>query len=161
MLTEPVDAVLTRRITLTTPDPIENAADILAARCPTDSVILRLPSTLCPRWQLNDVSELHAVRSHAVLPALNCSECVASPNPAPSTVTLADPVDPRLLMRKIPLIHALSVDSPPLTLPTRTPLLTVTRLLPDTPCPPWHCTEVSESQLLLSHALRPSRIASL
>ena len=37
----------------------------------------------------------------------------------------------------------------------RTPAVTDVCLLPATPCPIWHCTDESDSHLLLSHALWP------
>ena len=106
------------------------------------------------------MSDSQVVRSPAVWPTAEEPVYPASPKLAPCTVTLADPVAP-LFARLIALVGEDSDESATEALPARAPILATARRLPATPCPPAHRIDVSDSQLVLSHAVRPGRIPPL
>ena len=111
-----------------------------------------LPDVLCPSWHRTDVSDCHVVRSHVVGPDLDDTVCDASPRLAPCTVTLLDPVPPLFGLRTA-LIELASIESNCVTLPTVRPALSIARLLPTSPRPVWHRTDVSDSHVERSHAV--------
>jgi hypothetical protein len=116
--------------------------------------------TPCPVWQRTELSDSQVVRSPAVWPTAEETVYPASPKLAPCTVTLADPVAP-LFARLIPLVGEDSDENASEALPTRAPILATNRRLPATPCPKPHRIDVSDSQLVLSHAVCPGRIPPL
>ena len=75
---------------------------------------------------------------------------------APCTVTLADPVDAKFT-RSPTLSEAMSTENPAVELPTRSPTVDATKRLPITPSPTWHRTDVSDSHVVRSHAVSPTR----
>jgi hypothetical protein len=68
----------------------------------------------------------------------------------PCTVMDDDPV-PALLLRRVMLIRAVSIDQPWVTLPARSPAVMTTRLDPLAPWPIRHLTDVSDSHCVASH----------
>lgn len=64
-------------------------------------------------------------------------------------VTLAEPVDAVFPLRTV-LKRPTSALCPCDRLPTRSPLVTMIRRLPPTPCPDWHLTAVSASHVVRS-----------
>ena len=105
---------------------------------------------LRPSWHRSDVSDCHAVRSHAVIPDLMETVCDASPRLAPCMVTLEDPVEAAFLLRAT-LTPAPSNEKPSETLPSIRPALSSVFRLPKTPCPDWHRIDVSDSHAVCSH----------
>ena len=156
-LVEPVDAAFHRCTALTLPIETDMPTDTLPPRSPTVNDIRQLPAQPRPTLQRNDVSEPHEVPSHADLPDLPCNDRVASPIPSPTIVILIDPVAPTFLLRPAILIDTGSDDTPLLSVPSSPPQVNTACRVPTAPRPPWQRIDVSESQLLRSHPLRPDR----
>ena len=89
-LIAPLDPVLARRTTLPVAHDVEIPRVKLPVRRPTDTEARLLPITPPCVWHRTDVSASQVVRSHDVSPADPAT--VGPPNPAPSIVTLTDPV---------------------------------------------------------------------
>ena len=115
---------------------------------------------LRPSWHRSDVSDCHAVRSHAVIPDLMETVCDASPRLAPCMVTLEDPVEAAFLLRAT-LTPAPSNEKPSETLPTFNAALRSVFRLPKTPCPDWHRIDVSDSHVVRSHDVCDKRIPAV
>ena len=114
------------------------------------------PENPCPILHRVDVSDSHSLISHALPPTLPIHDPAARPIPVPATVMLADPVAARFVLRT-ELDPPLSADTALVPLPCRSPAVIRTALVPPSPCPIWHRTDVSDSHPLLSHALPPIR----
>ena len=137
-----------------------NALVTLPTRCPTLIDSLPLPDTPDPVRPAVDVSDIHAVRSQLVNPALATCVYPANPRPPPTTVTRADPVQtpfPRssTLKALASVLYAL------VKLPTRRPTLSTTRRLPITRDPVELSTAVSDTHVVLSQADPPTRALTL
>jgi hypothetical protein len=115
---------------------------------------------LCPSWHRSDVSDCQAVRSHAVIPDLMDTVCDASPRLAPCIVTLEDPVPPRFDLLTA-LVELASIETDCVTLPADPPAVSIARMLPTSPSPVWHRTDVSDSHVDRSHAVCESRTADV
>ena len=115
---------------------------------------------LRPSWHRSDVSDCHAVRSHAVIPDLMETVCDASPRLAPCMVTLLDPVPPRFDLRTA-LVELASIDTDCVTLPPDRPAVTIARMLLTSPRPVLQRTDVSDSHVDRSHAVCDSRTADV
>jgi len=76
---------------------------------------------------------------------------------APCIVRLADP-ELAWLARRTELIDPKSLEWPWLVLPCRRSAVMLRDLLPITPCTIWHCKDVSDLHVVLSHADIPSII---
>ena len=74
----------------------------------------------------------------------------------PCTVTDADPVPARLLLRTM-LSPAASADQPCVTLLPRSPIVITIRRVPRGTCPVRHLTDVSDSHSVASHPVCTSR----
>lgn len=111
---------------------------------------------LCPSWHRTDVSDCQPVRSHAVIPDLIDTLCDASPRLAPCIVTLLDPVPPRFVLLTT-LVELASIETDCVTLPADRPAVSIARLLPTSPRPVLHRTDVSASHVDRSHAVCDSR----
>ena len=59
------------------------------------------------------------------------------------------------------LASLVSTDNKPVTVPVRTPTVTIPRLLPIAMLPVRHCNEVSDSHIVDQHTLPPSRTVAL
>jgi hypothetical protein len=128
---------------VTLPDNSAVVSDTVLLLCATD-----------PPWQLIDVSDVHAVSSHAVPPTLDPALNPSGPMPLPAIVTLVDPLAP-ILARRITLADTMFTECARDTLPTRWPIVAIARRLPATP---WECrlrTDVSDSQLDRSQLVIP------
>ena len=121
-----------------------------------DTSIRRLLDAPCPIWLRTDVSDSQLVPSHAVWPNRADTQPPANPMLAPCTVTLADPVVPRFARRAALAVSERPIEKPRDLLPASKPTVSDSRLLPSTPDPVWHRTDVSEIHPVLSHAVRPS-----
>ena len=119
-----------------------------------------LPVVLCPSWHRSDVSDSQAVRSHVVIPDLMETVCDASPRLAPCIVTLLDPVPPRFDLRTA-LIELASIDTDCVTLPADRPAVSIARMLPTSPRPVLHLTDVSDSHVDRSHPVCESLTADV
>jgi hypothetical protein len=102
------------------------------------------------------VSDTHSLDSHPLPPFRAIDDHPASPIPAPATLRLADPVAARFILR-MELEPPPSADTALVVLPCRSPAVTLTALVPPSPDPIVHRTDVSDSHPLLSHALPPIR----
>ena len=77
--------------------------------------------------------------------------------PLPRTVTDTDPCGARFTLRttlKLPLSTENALDK----LPTSTPIERTSLLVPSLPCTVWHVNDVSETHLLPSHPVLPTRL---
>ena len=110
----------------------------------------RVDRTPCPSRHCTAVSDTHEVDSHPVCPARDLALLNTTPSLAPNTVIIDEPVPARFVPRDT-LNDATSNDDTPLTLPPLIPPVRTTRLVPFAPCWIRHLTDVSESQLVLSH----------
>ena len=106
--------------------------------------------------QPTDVSDAHAVCSHAVAPSLKLALYDSRPKLPPDTVMLIDPLAPALLRASALNVPALIENAVDL-LPALRPMLAITFRLPNTPCAPWHRSDVSDSQLVRSQLVDPIR----
>ena len=149
-LKPPVLAWFAIRITLTFSVSTLSALVTLPTRRPAVADIRLLPAAPCPPWHRNEVSDSHVVLSHADCPARNDPLRSAHPIPAPHTVTLLPPVAP-IFVLSTTLPTPKSAEYASVTLAARLPVLTCIRLLPATPCPTWHRTDVSPSHAVCSH----------
>ena len=86
---------------------------------------------------------------------------VARPKFDPCSVMLSDPVDGRFVPSVTLSADFISTERAAVTLPTRTPTLADTTRLALTPCAVLHCSEVSATQLVASHADPPTRTDSV
>ena len=153
---EPVPARLPRRVKLTPFASIDQTPVTLPTR-PAVVITDRLdPLDPRPDRHLTDVSDSQSVASHPVCPTRPLTECVTTPSPAPCTVTDAPPVPARFVLRTT-LSPPTSTDHVLVKLPRLSPTVITTRLDPPTPCPPWHLTDVSDSQLVDSQPVIPCR----
>ena len=82
ILADPVVAMFVRRTELLVSESKEKLCDRLPTFCDVID-IWRLPITPSPVWHRADVSDSHAVRSHAVSPSRNPDVYVARPILAP------------------------------------------------------------------------------
>ena len=115
---------------------------------------------LCPSWHRSEVSDCQAVRSHAVIPDLMETVCAASPRLAPCMVTLLDPVPPRFDLLTA-LVEPASIETDCVTLPADRPAVSIARMLPTSPGPVLHRTDVSDSHVDRSHAVCESHPADV
>ena len=133
ILADPVAAVFVRRTALLVSESKEKPWVLLPTVCDVTD-IWRLPITPSPVRHRADVSDSHAVLSHAVRPTRVPTVYVAYPKLNPCTVTLAEPVDAAFRLRTA-LIRPTSVLYPCERLPDCSPLVITTRRLPLNPCP--------------------------
>ena len=117
-----------------------------------------LPTSICAAWHCSPVSEAHDVCSHPVRPTLIAPQKLVSPNFAPCTLTLKDPVPP-VLPRRSALPSPRSTLYPTLALPARNPTVNSSARLRILPCPARHRVDVSDSHVVPSQAVRPTRAA--
>ena len=155
-LADPVPAVFADRPMLSTTRSVDTATDKLPARCPTLDTTRMLPLAPEAVRHRADVSDIHAVCSHAVRPDRAAPLHAPSPSPRPDTVALIDPVDAALLAAST-LAPPTSPETAAVRLPTLPPTLTDTRTLPPTLDPPAQRTDVSEAQAVAEPALAPIR----
>lgn len=147
-LADPVVAAFVLSTELLMSESKENPWVLLPTVCNVTDT-WRLPITPSPVWHRTDVSDAHAVLSHAVRPKRDPAVYVPSPKLAPCTVTLAEPVDAAFRLRT-PLNRPTSVLYPCERLPNRTPLVIATRRLPLRLWPAWQRTDVSASHVVRS-----------
>lgn len=124
-LTDPDAPVLALTSALMPPAAEESAAEALPRRTPADMATRRLPPDACAACPRTDVSDSHDVCSPRDPTSLSCPENPTSPSPAPCTVTLRDPDEPRLA-RRMALNEAGTADTPMELLPTFRPTVTDT-----------------------------------
>ena len=151
---EPVPARLPRRVKLTPFASIDHTPVTLPSLPAVVITDRRDPLDPRPDRHLTDVSDSQSVASHPVCPTRPLAECVTTPRPAPCTVTDAPPVPARFVLRTT-LSPPTSTDHVLVTLPRLSPTVITTRLVPPNPCPPWHLTDVSDSQLVDSQPVIP------
>ena len=126
---EPVLSKFGRAILLTD-DSNEYELEMEERIPPAETATRRVPRPPCPARHRTDVSDSHSVPSHPVCPDRTIAVTAVSPTPAPCTVTDADPV-PARLYPSITLSLPVSMDSPMLPVPDRSPAVIVTRRLPE------------------------------
>ena len=102
------------------------------------------------------MSDTHSLDSHPLPPFRAIDDHPASPIPAPAILRLADPVAARFILRT-ELEPPPSADINSVALPCRSPAVILTALVPPSPDPIVHRTDVSDSHPLLSHTLLPVR----
>jgi len=125
---------------------------------PTAVTTARLdPCTPCPTLHLTDVSETQSVASHPVCSSRARPVYAILPMLTPCTVTEANPEACRFTSCRT-LKPGVSVDHACVTLPDCPLAVTTARLDPCTPCPTLHLTDMSETQSVASHPVRPSRV---
>ena len=156
MLNDPVAAWFAMRSTLASVESADTASVALPCRSPTVKAASLVPISPCPTWHRTDVSDSHALRSHALPPVRPDPDDPASPRPDPAIVTLIDPVAARFDMcRELPA--AWSADSASVALPCASPAVSVVARVAASLCPTWHRTDVSDTHPLASHELRDIR----
>ena len=155
-LADPVPAAFAARPPLSTARSVDKATDKLPARCPTLDTTRMLPLAPEAVRHRADVSDIHAVCSHAVRPDRAAPLHAPSPSPRPDTVALIDPVDAALLAAST-LAPPTSPDTAAVRLPTLAPPLTTTRTLPLALSPPRHSADVSDIHEVADPALEPVR----
>ena len=155
-LADPVPAAFAARPPLSTALSVDKATDKLPARCPTLDTTRMLPLAPEAVRHRADVSDIHAVCSHAVRPDRAAPLHAPSPSPRPDTVALIDPVDAALLAAST-LAPPTSPETAAVRLPTLAPPLTTTRTLPLALSPPRHSADVSDIQKVADPALEPVR----
>ena len=157
-LADPVGALFDCRTTLAVPPSPEKPRVTL----PPDPAIVSdarlLPCTTDPPWHLTELSDPHAVCSHAVAPTLDPALYPSRPRLLPAIVTLVDPLAPRLL-RRVTLTAPIFIECARDVLPTRWPIVTIARPLPIAPCECKLRTELSDSQLVRSQLVIPTLTA--
>lgn len=155
MLADPVAARFDSRTELIEPGSVDSTVETLPERTPTVTNRRRLPLTPCVAPHRKDVSDSHAVRSHAEAPSRNADVNATGPKLPPCTVTLADPVV-TMFVRRTKLLDPESSEKPWVLLPTFCEVTDICRL-PITPSPVWHRADVSDSHVVRSHAVSPKR----
>ena len=101
------------------------------------------------------MSDAQAVTSHALRPSLIDPVWLASPNLAPCTLKLVDPV-PAALARRSTLPMGMPTLYPALPLPARKPAVSERKRLWNRPWPVRHRVDVSDSHAVPSQAVRPA-----
>jgi hypothetical protein len=155
-LDEPVAALFTATTVLSPETPAENPLEPLPTRIPTLSDTLplrRTPPVAKPRTALSDA---HALLSDPLPPGLDAPVIPDPLYPAPYTVTDSDPVLALFARPKL-LADPATNEWPSDALPARPPVLRCTRRLPPTPAPTSPRTELSDSHVVPSHAVLPTR----
>ena len=120
----------------------------------------RVPITLLASRDRTLESEAHSVDSEPVCPVLDASDKTMMPKFRPPTVMLADPVDAQFVRSAI-LKDGMSKEYTRDALPNCSPDVITTRRLPPPPGPLKQRSDVSDIQLVASHAVWPIRIATL
>ena len=154
MLADPVAARFVPRTELDPPLSADTALVVLPCRSPAVIRTALVPPSPCPIWHRTDVSDSQPLLSQALQPVRPDADHPAPPIPAPATVMLTDPVAAWFAMCS-PLACVESADMASVALPSRSPTVKAASLVPISPCPIWHRTDVSDSHTLLSHALSP------
>ena len=149
----PVPAPLAMRTPLIDTLSTDTAADKLPARRPTLSTARTLPPAMDPSRHRADVSDVHPVCSHPVPPDRTDPVHALAPMPAPCTLTTLVPVE--IALPAATLSPPRSADTAAERLPTPLPTLNATRKLPCEPDPARHSAELSDTQPVRSHTLRP------
>ena len=155
-LDDPVTPRLTATTVLSIAAPVENTSVPLPPRAPavTDTRPLRhAPPAPKPRIALSDT---HTVPSAALCPILLPTVISQAPYPAPYSVSDSDPVL-ALFTRPESLTDPACIESAHDTLPTSNPAVICTRRLPPAPAPATPRTELSDSHVVASHPVLPSR----
>jgi hypothetical protein len=135
---------------------IQKTDDRLPPRCPADITTRCVPLAPCPTLHCTDVSDLHSVLSHLDCPRRIIAVMATIPNPAPCTVTDAEPVPARfnrLNTRMLPR----STEYTALRLPERSPAVMTTRRVPLAAAPSKHLTDVSDRHSVASHLVPATR----
>jgi hypothetical protein len=163
-LTEPVAALLLWSAPLTTPMSSGSRATVLASRPP--AVTDTRPFLLDPREaeQSVDVCDAQVVASQALWPTRPDIVWTTSAMLAPSTLTCSR-IDPAARFdpcaRPSPILSTVQPDE---TLPINAAVVRASCLLPASPCPARHASNVSELHLVASQAVaapaRPDGLAS-
>jgi len=153
---EPIPARLPLRDRLTASTSADQAWLVLPRCDPTVITTRRVPKDPRLRRHRTDVSDSQSVPSHPVCPVRPLAVCRTIPNPAPCTVTDAEPVPARLEMRSL-LTTSMSTDQAWLMLPARDPAVKTILLVPCSPSATRHRTDVSDSQSVPSHPVCPWR----
>ena len=128
---------------------IQKTDDRLPPRCPADITTRRVPLAPCPRLHCTDVSDLHSVLSHLDCPRRTITVMATIPNPAPCTVTLAEPV-PARFNRLNTLMLPRSTEYTALRLPEHSPPVMTTRRVPRVALPIRHLIDVSDRHAVAS-----------
>ena len=156
----PVNAPLPLRVRLMASMSADQAWLKLPLRDPTVITTRRVPKAPRLTRHLTDVSDSQLVPSHPVCPVRPLAVCCSLRNPAPCTVTDAEPVPARLELRRT-LTALMSADQAWLMLPDRDPAVMTVRLDPWCPRAARHLTDVSDSQLVPSHPVCPVRLLAV
>jgi hypothetical protein len=157
-LADPVPARFRRVVMLSIGVSIDHTSVTVPTRSPTVKIIRRVPRTPCDVRHSTTDSDHHSVDSHAVSMIRIASVYVVSPKLVPWTVTLADPV-PARFTRIVMLSIGMSIDHASVTLPTRSPTVSIIRRVPRNPCDVRHRTTDSDHHSVDSHAVSMIRIA--
>jgi hypothetical protein len=152
---EPVETPFDRPTTLSTGPDTENTALTLPTLPCTLTDTRWLPDVPCPTLHRIHVSDSHAVTSHPVRPTRAAPVDTSSPIPAPTTVTLADPVAARFVGR-ITLNAPRSTDCAIVTLPPPCPTVADIRPLPRVETPIRPDMHVSDTHSVRSAAVPPA-----
>ena len=131
----PVPARFCRRVALTPPPMSDDHACVtLPPRTPAVITTRLVPRPPCDTEHLTDVSDSHPVASHPVSACLILPVCANIPMADPMTVTDLDPVDARLVPRKL-LSPTPSTDQTMVLVATTSANDKTIRRDPNLPCP--------------------------
>ena len=129
----------------------------LPTRSPAVTIARRDPCIPWPDMQLTDVCDTQSVTSHPVCPdRIRPVFPSAFPRPVPCTVTEARPPARRFNTVTVLGLET-SIENTSEILPDRSPAVTTTRRVPDTPCPTLHLIDVSDTHSVASHPVCPFR----
>ena len=155
MLADPVVAALRRPTALKRPMSADAAVVTLPTRPPDVTIARRLPAPAPSALHTAHESEAQSVCSHTVWLRRIEALWLARFRLKPCTVITIDPVA-AIFVPATMLTANTSTEWLTVTVPATCPLVKDTRRLPQPPCPAWHRTDESDSQLVTSHAVQPT-----
>jgi hypothetical protein len=155
-LSEPVDATLSLRMTLTEAWSEENEYEALPTNNPVVTVARRLPPTRWLPLHKIAVSDSHSLISQLLAPRRIPPLSTETPRPELCTVTLDDPLDPAFCtLDTLKLVT--ETENTSVVLPADPPALTTMRRDLLAACARRHRKLVSDSHSVLAQAENPTR----
>ena len=143
------------------PPPSADATKVaLPTHTPLVTAIRLLPLLDSEAWHATAVSDVQIDTSHRVSASLAPALDRASPRPAPTTVSTAEPDAARFFLPTV-LPIAVANDIPKLKLPARMPPVATTPRLPPVPCDSSPRSALSDTHSLAAQPLFPAVIRAL
>eukprot|EP00961_Rhodomonas_salina_P283931 3837218-Rhodomonas_salina.2 len=135
----------------TQPPSYELASLMLPTTDPALNTARMLPPDPTDTWHDTELSDTHSVPSHPVSPIPAPTLYPKTPRPPPLTVTLPCPVVGQRFTTDNPVIDPESYVPASDTVPDTVPAVTTARMLPPSPQPALHATELSDVHAVDSH----------